>query len=149
MNPDNQTPQGPEDAQQLVVQATPGTVVPPQDISAPRAGKGMGLAGLILGAFGFITFGVTAVVGLILSAVARSRASKAGHPSGLALSGIIVSIVGICVGAVLFVAVMVTLGSQLIDKCNTLGVGAHSNVTVIGVNGTLTCDANGPKNFTE
>lgn len=149
MNPDNQTPQGPEDAQQLVVEATPGTVVPSQDISAPRASNGMSIAGLILGALGFITFGVTAIVGLILSAVARSKASKAGHASGLALSGIIVSAIGIVVGAVLFVVVMVSLGSQLIDECNTLGTGAHSNVTVIGVNGTLTCDANGPKNFTQ
>lgn len=71
--------------------------------STPSAGKGLGIAGLVLGILAAIVsfipcLGVYAlipgIVGLILSAISMTQASKAGASKGLAIAGLICSIVG-------------------------------------------------------
>ncbi len=70
------------------------------------AGKGMGLAGLIVGIvavlFSFIPcLGmyaiIPAVVGIILSAISMSQAGKAGAPKGMAIGGLICSVIAVLV----------------------------------------------------
>ena len=75
-------------------------------VSPAPNGKGLGTAGLIVGIvallFSFIPClgmyaALPAVVGIILSAIAMSQASKAGAPKGMALGGLICSIVGLII----------------------------------------------------
>jgi hypothetical protein len=72
----------------------------------PGAGRGLGIAGMILGIVAIIVsfipcFGwwamVMAVVGLILSAISLSQAKKAKASTGMALTGLICSIVAIII----------------------------------------------------
>ncbi len=65
--------------------------------AAPRElpGQGISTAGFAVAVASiftnFFTLGVMAIVALVLSIVGRVQTSKAGHPSGLALAGIIIS----------------------------------------------------------
>ena len=52
------------------------------------AGFAVAIASIFTNIF---TLGVVAVVGLVLSIIGRVQTSRAGHPSGLALAGIIIS----------------------------------------------------------
>ncbi|MCE3227120.1 MAG: hypothetical protein K0S32_1671 [Bacteroidetes bacterium] len=74
-----------------------------------NAGKGMGIAGMILGIVAIIVsfvpcFGwwaiVLAVVGLVLSVVSMSQAKKAGASKGMAIAGMICSILAIIIGSI-------------------------------------------------
>ncbi len=71
--------------------------------SNPKAGKALGIAGMILGIvavlFSFIPcLGVYAlipgIVGLILSIVSFVQANKAGAAKGMAIAGIVCSVIG-------------------------------------------------------
>ncbi|MCE3258759.1 MAG: hypothetical protein K0S12_400 [Bacteroidetes bacterium] len=74
-----------------------------------NAGKGLGIAGMILGIVAIIVsfvpcFGwwavVLAVVGLVLSVVSMSQAKKAGASKGMAIAGMICSILAIIIGSI-------------------------------------------------
>lgn len=76
---------------------------------AGNNGKGLGIAGMILGILAIILsfipcFGVwaivLAVVGVILSAVSLSQAKKANAPKGMAIAGLICSILAIIIGSI-------------------------------------------------
>jgi hypothetical protein len=76
--------------------------------SNPNAGKGLGIAGLVLGiiavVFSFVPcLGAYAVIpgalAIVLSAVSISQANKANASKGLAIAGLVCSIVGTCIGA--------------------------------------------------
>ena len=71
--------------------------------SNPKAGKGLGIAGLVLGILAAIIsfvpcLGMYAVfpgiIGLILSIISIIQANKAGAAKGMAIAGLICSIVG-------------------------------------------------------
>jgi len=71
----------------------------------PSAGKGLGIAGLILGIVAAIisfipclgTFAlIPGIIGIILSAISMVQANKAGAAKGMAIAGLICSIVGCC-----------------------------------------------------
>jgi large-conductance mechanosensitive channel len=72
-------------------------------------GKGLGIAGMILGilaiilsfvpCFGFWAI-ILAVVGVILSAISLSQAKKAGASKGMAIAGLICSILAIIIGSI-------------------------------------------------
>ena len=75
----------------------------------PNAGKNLGIAGMILGIVAIIVsfvpcFGwwavVLAVVGVVLSAISMTQAQKAGAPKGMAIAGLICSILAIVIGSV-------------------------------------------------
>jgi hypothetical protein len=76
--------------------------------SNPNAGKGLGIAGLVLGiiavVFSFVPcLGAYAVfpgaLAIVLSAISISQANKANAPKGLAIAGLVCSIVGTSIGA--------------------------------------------------
>ncbi|MEO8691210.1 MAG: DUF4190 domain-containing protein [Candidatus Saccharimonas sp.] len=116
----------------------------------PMPGTGLSIIGLVLGVVGLVTFGVTSLVGLGLSIAGRKKLSESGQHGGLALAGIIVSagctVVGVLIGTLLTM-VLVNTDNRTSDQCHALGVGSHSNVTVLSEKGTLTCSANGSNNF--
>lgn len=74
--------------------------------SNPNAGKGMGIAGLVLGIlaaiFSFIPCVgmwaiVPGIVGVILSGLSLKQAGEANAPKGMAIGGLICSVVGIVI----------------------------------------------------
>lgn len=82
-------------------------------------GRGLGIAGMILGIVAIVVsfipcFGwwamVLAVVGLVLSAISMSHAKKAGASRGMAIAGLICSII-----AIIIVIVWITLFAKGID----------------------------------
>jgi hypothetical protein len=73
--------------------------------SPKSSGRGMGIAGLVLGILAAVlsfipcvgTFAIVpGLIGVILSAVGMNQAGKAGASKSLALAGLICSIVGCC-----------------------------------------------------
>ncbi len=71
----------------------------------PNAGKGLGIAGLVLGIIAAIvsfipclgTFAlIPGIIGIILSAISMAQANKAGAAKGMAVAGLVCSIVGCC-----------------------------------------------------
>jgi hypothetical protein len=76
--------------------------------SNPNSGKGLGVAGLVLGiiavVFSFVPcLGAYAVfpgvIAIVLSAISLSKANKANAQKGLAIAGLVCSIVGTSIGA--------------------------------------------------
>lgn len=76
--------------------------------SNPNAGKGLGIAGLVLGivavVFSFVPcLGAYAffpgIIAIVLSAISMSQANKANAPKGLAIAGLVCSIVGTSIAA--------------------------------------------------
>jgi uncharacterized membrane protein len=86
----------------------------------------MGIAGLVL-AF------LAPLIGFILSLIAMSKSKKAGMSNGLALAGIIVSVINMIAGLILII-LLFGAGASVVQKCEELGPGTH---TVDGV--TYTC----------
>jgi hypothetical protein len=69
---------------------------------APNNGKGLGIAGLIVGIiallFSFIPclgmYGIIpAIVGIILSAISMKQSGRAGQPKGMAIGGLVCGII--------------------------------------------------------
>ena len=74
-----------------------------QPTSNSKAGKGLGIAGLVLGILAAViafipclgTFAIIpGIIGLVLSVVSFVQANKAGAAKGMAIAGIVCSIVG-------------------------------------------------------
>ena len=73
-----------------------------------KAGKGLGIAGLVLGILAAVVsfvpcLGMYAmfpgIVGLVLSVISIIQANKAGAAKGMAIAGLVCSIVGISIAA--------------------------------------------------
>ena len=82
---------------------TTQTTPPVAPVPSPNAGKGLGIAGLILGILAAVisfipclgTWAVVpGIIAIILSAVSLSQANKAGASKGLAIAGLVCGIVG-------------------------------------------------------
>ena len=77
---------------------------------APLPGKGLGIAGMILGIVSLVCCcvwyisGLCAVVGLILSIVSVVQGRKAGKTNGYALAGIICCAIGLLFAAIMLLA---------------------------------------------
>ena len=93
--------------------------------SALPNGKNLGIAGMILGIIAIIVsfvpcFGwwaiVLAVVGLVLSAISMTQAKKAGASKGMAIAGLICSILAIIIGTIwiFIIAKAVTEGGEVL-----------------------------------
>ena len=99
-------------------------------MKAPVPGKGFGVAGMILGIASLLLFslwivaGICAVLAIIFSAVALSKAKQAGRNNGMALAGLICGAVGLAI-AVLF-------GVTVMDIMSTYGM----DLTEIGMDYT-------------
>jgi hypothetical protein len=104
-----------------------------QTNSNSNGGKTMSIAGLVLGILATILalvpcLGMWAIVpgviGLILSAIAMMQAGKTNSPKGMAIAGLICSIIGICIAAywiyVLYFAAA-TLGTEFKEAMEKSG----------------------------
>jgi len=96
--------------------------------SNPNAGKGLGIAGFVLGlcalVFSFVPcLGAYAVfpgvLAMILAFVALMQASKANSPKGLIIAGLVVSIIGTGIGGYQYM-VLKNLGNQIEDATKNL-----------------------------
>jgi hypothetical protein len=83
--------------------------------AGPRPGRTLGIVGFI-----FSFFFVLDIIGLILSIMGVVKSRRAGNGNGLAVAGIIISLVGIALTAVL-VATLVGAAQE----CGRLGPGVH------------------------
>jgi hypothetical protein len=80
--------------------APAGSPLPPGGPVVPGRTSGLAVASLVLGVLGFCTFGLSALVGLILGIVGLSRISAGGgrlRGKELAIAGIVVS--GVCLSS--------------------------------------------------
>jgi hypothetical protein len=81
----------------------------------------MAVAGLILGILSLVGGGIPianhfplwllGLVGIILSATARSKAKRSGQPTGVATAGLVLSIIGFSFSLIVFVACLVCAGA--------------------------------------
>lgn len=94
--------------------------------SNPNAGKGMGIAGLVIGIFAVIfslipCIGMWAIVpgviGVILSALSMKQAAAANAPRGMAIGGLICSIIGILI-ACYWLYILYFAAGQITDAAN-------------------------------
>ena len=97
-----------------------------QQPAAEDPGKTLGIVGLILSFF-------TALIGLIVSAVALNKSKKAGFKNTPALIGVIIGAIG-TVFAVIAISLAIAGAVALGQKCAELGPGVHQEGGV-----TITC----------
>ena len=81
----------------------------------------MAVAGLVLGILSLVGGGIPVVntfpmwllglVGIILSAIARSKAKKEGQPTGTATAGLVLSIIGFTFALIVFIACLACAGA--------------------------------------
>jgi type III secretory pathway component EscV len=91
----------------------------------------MAVAGLVLGILSLcggwipgVPVWVLGILGIILSAVARSKAQKTGQPTGVATAGLVLSIIGTVLSLSLWIACtlcVVAAGAAGSDILNNLG----------------------------
>ena len=89
--------------------------------------------GRTLGIVGFILAFFVSPAGILVSAIGLVKSRKAGRKNGLALAGLILSIVFFIVTVLFLVGVAATVAS-LLAQCADLGGGVQ---TIIG--GAVTC----------
>jgi hypothetical protein len=120
-----ETPPPPYEQQQPAPgQQAPGTYY--QQPVAEDPGKTLGIVGLILSFF-------TALIGLIVSAIALNKSKKAGFKNTPALVGIIIGAIG-TVFAVIAISLAIAAVVAAGQKCAELGPGVHQEGGV-----TITC----------
>lgn len=106
---------------------TPGTPEP-QQMSAPQqpsGSNGLAIAGMVLGIVALVLFCVwyislpAAVVGLILSVMARKKAKETGVGGGMAMTGLVLSVIALAIAllimilALAFGAAVMSWGQQM------------------------------------
>ena len=87
---------------------------PVEKLNTQEGEKNMAVAGLVLGILSLIGGSIPGVnafpmwllgiVGIILSAIARSKAQKEGQPTGIATAGLVLSIIGTIFAFIFFLA---------------------------------------------
>lgn len=86
-------------------------------------GKTLGIVGLVLGIVGFFILFLAPIAGLVVSIIGRNKSKRAGHKNGLAVAGIIVSIVALLaniIAVIVFVSFAATFGGaavELVEQC--------------------------------
>lgn len=88
--------------------------------TTPAKRSGLSVAGFICSLFGFITCGITSIIGLILSIIGLNDSKKKGQTDGLAIAGIVISAIPI----VLFVLIIFIVATG-----NDVEVADFSNMT--------------------
>lgn len=97
----------------------PQMAYPAYQQAAPLPGKGLGIAGMILGIVSLVccclwyVSGLCAVVGLILSIVSMVQGRKVGKTNGYALAGIICCAIGLLFAAIMLLAVIGSYGDLM------------------------------------
>lgn len=93
-----------------------------QPVKQGKDGRGMGIAGMVLGIISVVLFFlglplILAIVGLILSIIAVVRASRARAGKGFGIAGIILNILGLILNGIM-VLVMIAFGGMAISMFN-------------------------------
>ena len=109
-------PQAQQPMQQPMQQPVVPPVAPPMDPNGKPVvpGKGLGIAGMILGILSLVLFCVwylgipCGITGIILSAIGASKAKAAGVKNGMATAGIICS--SIALGLAILFIILVVVG---------------------------------------
>lgn len=96
-------------------------------------GKGMGIAGMVLGiialVFGCCTEYVSipcAVIGLILSIVAMSKAKKAGMKNGCAVAGLVCCCISLALAVIGYILAATVFAGLMDEVYNELGQDIYS-----------------------
>lgn len=104
----------------------PGAYGQPAGPRTEDPGKTMGIVGLIVSIAGLFVWFVAPIAGIIVSAIARSRSSRAGFSNGPALWGIIVGAVMLVLNIIFVVVLVVTIFAIAnAAVCGELGPGVH------------------------
>jgi len=89
----------------------------------------MAIAGLILGILGLIGGWIPVInyfawafplVGVILSAIALKKAKAAGQPTGVAIAGLVLSIIGLSVSFIALLCTVICIGAA-VGAASSLG----------------------------
>lgn len=81
--------------------------------NVPVKRSGLTTGGFICSLLGFITCGITSIIGLILSIIGYSDSKKNGKPDNLALAGIIISVIPLAI-----VVLFIVFGNNSTDETN-------------------------------
>lgn len=79
---------------------------------APNPGKGLSIAGMVLGIVGLALFcfwyiGIPcAIVGLILSILGRKKSQAVGAPTGMATAGLVLSVIALALDIIIAILVL-------------------------------------------
>lgn len=97
----------------------------PQPTTPPAAPAGEENPGKVLGIISIVTAVLgMGLVGLVLGIIGLKKSKKVGMGNGLAVAGIVLSIVSIVIGIAL-IAVLALGATKLVQKCQQLGPGTH------------------------
>lgn len=89
--------------------ASPAQPNPGSSTPAVNPGKTLGIVGLILGIVGFVVLFLGSIAGLIVSILGLNKSKKAGQKNGLAVAGIIVSIVALIANIFATIAIVAAI----------------------------------------
>jgi len=110
----------------------PQAPVPPAGGPVANPGKGLGIAGMVLGIVALVLFCVwylaipCAIVGLILSIIGKGKSKAAGAPTGMATAGMVTSIIALALDIILglllwsFISAMFSFGQQIAEDANRM-----------------------------
>lgn len=97
-----------------MTQAPPQTPAPPAG-PVPNPGKGLSIAGMVLGIVSLVLFCVwyigipCAIVGLVLSIIGKKKSKEANAPTGMATAGIILCVIALSLLVLIAILAMVGL----------------------------------------
>jgi hypothetical protein len=96
---------------------------------AANPGKTLGIVGLVLGIVGFLVAFLGPIAGLIVSIIGLVKSRKVGQKNGLAVAGIIVSIVAL-IANVIVTILLISLGLafggtaiDMVEECQSNPTG--------------------------
>jgi hypothetical protein len=82
---------------------------PPQGNGVAVAGMVLGIVTLVLSWLWFISI-PAGIVGLILSIIGKAKAKKVGKGNGMALTGLILSTIGIIIAVIVVIVGIIAIG---------------------------------------
>ncbi len=114
----------------------------PTSAATPGKMSAMAIVSLVLGVLGWLTLGITAVLGLVLGLIALVRISRSGgrlRGKGLALAGTIVSGVFVLMLPILAAMLLPALGRA---KARAQSIGCMNNMKQLALGGLMYANEN-------
>ncbi len=94
-------------------------------------GTGFSIAALVLGILAILIARVPiiniisiifGILGIVLAAIGRKKSIAAGMPDGLGTAGLVLSILGLCLGSILYVSCTLCVSCTACHACNASAV---------------------------
>jgi hypothetical protein len=79
---------------------------------AQDPGRTMGIVGLVLSVIGLFC-GISAIAGIIVSAIAMNKSKTAGFKNNLALAGLIIGVVSLVLGVIISITYTLPMMQQM------------------------------------